>query len=80
MQQNSKFLIFIKSWSSEKLSSAPALLKPHICSLNSGLCQKSLAFVVSLKPDEAFEFLEERKANSRQRYEEETGPTAKRAR
>uniref|UniRef100_A0A7M4FU63 Uncharacterized protein n=1 Tax=Crocodylus porosus TaxID=8502 RepID=A0A7M4FU63_CROPO len=78
IQQNSKFLI-LKSQSREKLSSAPALLKQHICSLNSGLCQKSLTSVASLKPDEAFEFLEERKADSRQRYEEKTGPTAKRA-
>ncbi|KAH1179022.1 schlafen family member 13-like [Mauremys mutica] len=78
MQQNSDFLIFVKSWSSENSLAISGLTKPRICSLSSGLYLRSGTSLVSVKPGDALEFLKGKQGHVTRELEEERGPSAKR--
>ncbi|TFK12922.1 neurexin 3 [Platysternon megacephalum] len=77
MQQNSDFLIFVKSWSSEKSLAISGLTKPRICSLSSGLYLRSGTSLVSMKPGDALEFLKGKQDHVTRELKEERGPSAK---
>ncbi|KAM7139895.1 schlafen family member 13-like [Macrochelys suwanniensis] len=73
MRENNYVLIFVKSWSSDGSSS------PRICSLRTGLCQRSLTRNDSMSPTEAAQFLKEKEVFARRKHDEERGPRAKKA-
>nr|XP_048680232.1 schlafen family member 13-like [Caretta caretta]XP_048680233.1 schlafen family member 13-like [Caretta caretta] len=73
MRENNCVLIFVKSWSSDGSSS------PRICSLRTGLCQRSLTRTDSMSPTEAVQFLKEKEVSARRKRGEGTGPRAKKA-
>ncbi|NXJ12133.1 SLN13 protein, partial [Odontophorus gujanensis] len=64
-QQDNNLLIFVKTWNSEKTSSAFNSAKPRICSLSSGLYAKSGASLSHMTPTEALLFLEEKQNKAR---------------
>ncbi|CAM5111339.1 unnamed protein product [Natator depressus] len=64
MQQNNKLFIFVKSWSSEVLPS------PRICSIRTGLYQRSGTSAERMNSSVAAEFLEMKKGCDRRESDE----------
>ncbi|XP_051491284.1 schlafen family member 9-like isoform X2 [Apus apus] len=76
-QRQAHVLLFVKTWSCgdpEQKSAAP---KPRICSLSTGLSQRSFSSVVSMTPSDAADFL--RRKESLAKHPDEDGPRAKKA-
>ncbi|EMP28893.1 Schlafen family member 13 [Chelonia mydas] len=71
MRENNCMLIFVKSWSSDGSSS------PRICSLRTGLCQRSLTRTDNMSPTEAVQFLKEKEVSARRKRVNRNGITYK---
>uniref|UniRef100_K9J366 Putative schlafen family member 11 n=1 Tax=Desmodus rotundus TaxID=9430 RepID=K9J366_DESRO len=63
-QEGRRFYLFVKSWRPHP-SSEEDSIKPRICSLRSSLYRRSGTSVLSMKPREAFDFLKNKKKNTK---------------
>ncbi|NXI96175.1 SLN11 protein, partial [Psophia crepitans] len=77
MQQGSRLLLFVKTWSCGGPEQKDAAAKPRVCSLSTGLTGRSFTSVAPMTPSDAAEFL--RRKESRAKRRDEDGPSAKKA-
>lgn len=80
VQEGSCLQIWVKTWSSESSSQPTVISKARLCSLKTGLLQRSGTSTVKMKPLEALKFLKVKQASAKKDPAEMAGQIRKRAR